>query len=131
MLNKLSEISILLNNKLKIIWLKNDNVLSTQLSHISCSTDIYLSIVSNDVVPIRTTIKINYLFFNCIKCTDRKFGNHIDRFITHSTNSNNYILIAYNYMNMKVVYYFIVYAELRYANAKLLPYVKRLYSVAP
>ena len=34
-------------------------------------------------------------------------------------------------MNMKVVYYFIVYAELRYVNAKLLPYVKRLYSVAP
>ena len=34
-------------------------------------------------------------------------------------------------MNMKVVYYFIVYAELRYANAKLLPYVKRLYSAAP
>ena len=25
---------------------------------------------------------------------------------------------------MKVVYYFIVYAELRYVNAKLLPYVK-------
>ena len=27
-------------------------------------------------------------------------------------------------MNMKVVYYFIVYAELCYVNAKLLPYVK-------
>ena len=34
-------------------------------------------------------------------------------------------------MNMKVVYYFIVYAELRYVNAKLLPYEKRLYSAAP
>ena len=29
-------------------------------------------------------------------------------------------------MNMKVIYYFIVYAELRYVNAKVLPYVKRL-----
>ena len=28
------------------------------------------------------------------------------------------------YMNMKVVYYFIVYAEIRYVIAKLLPYVK-------
>ena len=34
-------------------------------------------------------------------------------------------------MNMKVIYYFIVYAELRYVNAKVLPYVKRLYSVTP
>ena len=30
-----------------------------------------------------------------------------------------------------VYYYFIVYAELRHVNAKLLPYVKWLYSVAP
>ena len=37
----------------------------------------------------------------------------------------------YMNMNMKVVYYFTVYAELCYVNAKLLPYVKRLYSVAP
>ena len=34
-------------------------------------------------------------------------------------------------MNMNVVYYFIVYAGLRYVNAKLLLYVKRLHSVAP
>ena len=34
-------------------------------------------------------------------------------------------------MNMNVIYYFIVYAELRYVIAKLLPYVKRLYSAAP
>ena len=34
-------------------------------------------------------------------------------------------------INMNVVYYFKVYGELRYANAKLLPYVKGLYSVAP
>ena len=34
-------------------------------------------------------------------------------------------------MNMKGFYYFIVYAELRYVNAKLLPCVKRLYSAAP
>ena len=34
-------------------------------------------------------------------------------------------------MNMKVVYYFIVYVELRYVNAKLLPYVKRMHSAAP
>ena len=31
-------------------------------------------------------------------------------------------------MNMIVVYYFKVYAELRYVITKLLPYVKRLYS---
>ena len=30
-----------------------------------------------------------------------------------------------------MIYYFIVYAELRYVSAKLLPYVKRLYSAAP
>ena len=34
-------------------------------------------------------------------------------------------------MNINGVYYFILYAELRYVNAKSLPYVKRLYSVAP
>ena len=34
-------------------------------------------------------------------------------------------------MNMNVVYYFKVYAELRYVIAKLLPYVKKLYSAAP
>ena len=34
-------------------------------------------------------------------------------------------------MNMKVIYYFIVYTELHYVNAKLLPYVKRLYLAAP
>jgi len=34
-------------------------------------------------------------------------------------------------MHMKVIYYFIVYTELRYVNAKLLPYVKRLYLAAP
>ena len=33
-------------------------------------------------------------------------------------------------MNMKVVYYFIVYVKLRYVNAKLLPYVKIQYSAA-
>ena len=32
---------------------------------------------------------------------------------------------------MNVIYYFIVYAELLYVNAKSLPYVKRLYSVTP
>ena len=34
-------------------------------------------------------------------------------------------------MNMKVVYYFLVYAELRYVIAKLLSYVKILYSAVP
>ena len=34
-------------------------------------------------------------------------------------------------MNMNGVFYFKVYAELRYINAKPLPYVKRLYSAAP
>ena len=34
-------------------------------------------------------------------------------------------------MNMNVIYYFIVYVELRYVIATSLPYVKRLYSVAP
>ena len=34
-------------------------------------------------------------------------------------------------MNMNVIYYFTVYAEFRYINAKSLPYVKRLYSVTP
>ena len=32
---------------------------------------------------------------------------------------------------MNGVYYFIVYAELHYVDAKSLPYVNRLYSVAP
>ena len=35
------------------------------------------------------------------------------------------------YMNMNVVYYFKIYAEIRYVNAKSLPYVKILYSMAP
>ena len=34
-------------------------------------------------------------------------------------------IIKYTNMNMNAVYYFKVYAELRYVIAKLLPYVKK------
>ena len=34
-------------------------------------------------------------------------------------------------MSLNGDYYFIVYAELHYVNAKSLPYVEILYSVAP
>ena len=37
----------------------------------------------------------------------------------------------YMNMNMNGFFYFKVYAELRYINAKSLPYVKILYSMAP
>ena len=51
---------------------------------------------------------------------------------------NNYLVRKYSgekhmnmNMNMNGLYYFEVYAELRYVNAKSLPYVKWLHSVAP
>ena len=53
---------------------------------------------------------------------------------------NNYLVRKYSgekhmnmnmNMNMNGLYYFEVYAELHYVNAKSLPYVKTLYSAAP
>ena len=57
------------------------------------------------------------------KILDRFHPRPLHNFIIHHV--DNY------YMNMNVIYYFIVYVELHYVNAKSLPLVKIIYSGPP